>query len=259
MFPNVPPIADKLDPQEQLKKLREVLLRDAAARESDGENEADDDAGSAVNRKKEAAARRFAEASGGFAAGASKAASGGAGTSSTAPQTAKKSVQKSAAGSPSLSRDQPKGSSSAAPSSREPAQRKDERGGLALLSTLLSEKEVGPSVSSNFGDRREQGANARVSSQDDLSATKRASSNPPVTNPAKPNVHPAADAFAQQRATQERPAPFQTVSKRVDIGITKSISSEVAAFRLRQAERNMAEHIAKVRQPRTGITSASPS
>ncbi|CAH2811522.1 MAG: Transcriptional regulator, LysR family, partial [uncultured Caballeronia sp.] len=40
----------------------------------------------------------------------------------------------------------------------------------------------------------------------------------------------------------------QTVSKRVDIGITKLVSSEVAAFRLRQAERNMAEHIAKVRQ-----------
>ncbi|CAH2811792.1 MAG: hypothetical protein CBCREVIR_2953 [Candidatus Burkholderia crenata] len=80
---------------------------DAAARESDGENEADDDAGSAVNRKKEAAARRVSSA------GASKAAAGGAGTSSTAPQTAKKNVQKSAVGSLSLSRDQPKGSSSA--------------------------------------------------------------------------------------------------------------------------------------------------
>ncbi|MFK4447056.1 ATP-dependent helicase HrpA [Caballeronia udeis] len=202
--------ADKLDPQEQLKKLREALLRDAAAREGDGENEADDDAESAVNRKKEAAARRFAGASGNSAAGASKAVPGGAGTSSAAPQTAKKNVQKSAAGSPALSRDQPKGSSSAAPSSREPARRKDERGGLDLLSTLLSDKEGGPNVSSNAGDRRDQGANARVSSQGDLSATKRAGSNPPVTNPPTPQVHPvhpAADAFAQQRVAQQRPAP----------------------------------------------------
>jgi len=209
-MPNVskrPADADKLDPQEQLKKLREALLRDAAARESDGENEGEESADNAVNRKKEAAARRFAGASDGSAAGASKAAAGGAGASSTSPQTAKKNVQKSAMGSPSLSRDQPKGSSSAAPPSREPVRRKDERGGLALLSTLLSEKVAVPNPSATSGDRRDQGANARVSSQGDLSATKRAASNPPVTDTPKPRAHPAADAFAQQRAVGERPAP----------------------------------------------------
>jgi ATP-dependent helicase HrpA len=217
-MPNVskrPADADKLDPQEQLKKLREALLRDAAARESDGENEAEESADSAINRKKEAAARRFAGASDGAAAGASKAAASGAGTNSTPPQTAKKNVQKSAGGSPSpassLSRDQSKGSSNAAPSSREPARRKDERGGLDLLSTLLSDKAVGPVVSSNASDRRDQGANARVLSQGDLSATKRAGSKPPVTTPVtntpKLPVQPAAGTLAQQRAAGERPAP----------------------------------------------------
>ena len=129
-MPNVskrPADADKLDPQEQLKKLREALLRDAAARESDGEDDAEDSADNAINRKKEAAARRFAGASDGSAAGASKAAAGGAGASSASSQIAKKNVQKGAVGSPSPSRDpfQPKGSSSAAPLPREPARRKD--------------------------------------------------------------------------------------------------------------------------------------
>src|ERR1700712_1085978 len=103
-MPNVskrPADADKLDPQEQLKKLREALLRDAAARESDGENEREDSADNAVNRKKEAAARGVAgasDASGGSSASASKAAAGGAktgaGASSTSLQGAKKNVQK---------------------------------------------------------------------------------------------------------------------------------------------------------------------
>src|SRR5471032_3048126 len=215
-MPNVskrPADADKLDPQEQLKKLREALLRDAAARESDGENEAEESADSAINRKKEAAARRFAGASGGSAAGASNAAAGGSSASSTSSQAAKKNVQKGVAGSPSSlpssSRDQSqsKGASGATPVSRDTARRKDERGGLALLSTLLSEKTVGPNVSSNSGDRRDQSANARVSSQGDSSGTKRAASNPPVTDTAKPRVHPAADAFAQQRAAGARPTP----------------------------------------------------
>src|SRR3978361_533715 len=121
-MPNVskrPADADKLDPQDQLKKLREALLRDAAARDSDGENEGEESADNAVNRKKEAAARRFAGASDGSAAGASKASAGGAGTSSTSSQTVKKNVQKGAGGSPSTlsSRDQSKGSLNAAPSS----------------------------------------------------------------------------------------------------------------------------------------------
>jgi ATP-dependent helicase HrpA len=209
-MPNVskrPADADKLDPQEQLKKLREALLRDAAARESDGEDDAEDSADNAINRKKEAAARRFAGASDGSAAGASKAAAGGAGASSASSQIAKKNVQKGAVGSPSPSRDpsQPKGSSSTASLPREPARRKDERGGLALLSTLLSEKTVGPAVSSNSGDRREEGANARGPSRDDLSSTKRAIGKPPVTETPPPRVHPAADAFVQQRAAAQRP------------------------------------------------------
>jgi ATP-dependent helicase HrpA len=215
-MPNVskrPADADKLDPQDQLKKLREALLRDAAARDSDGENEGEESADNAVNRKKEAAARRFAGASDGSAAGASKASAGGAGTSSTSSQTVKKNVQKGAGGSPSTlsSRDQSKGSLNAAPSSREPERRKDERGGLDLLSTLLSEKAVSPVVSSNSGDRRDQGANARVLSRGDLSVAKRAGVKVPVTDTSKARSHPAADAVAgQQPATgtwaQERRA-----------------------------------------------------
>jgi ATP-dependent helicase HrpA len=221
-MPNVskrPADADKLDPQEQLKKLREALLRDAAARESDGENEGEDSADNAVNRKKEAAARRFAGASDSSATGASKAAAGRASGSSASSQTAKKNVQKGTGGSPppfsssspqrspSSSRDEPKKPSSAAQTPREPAQRKDERGGLDLLSTLLSEKAVSPVVSSHSGDQRNQGANERVSSQGDLSVAKRAGVKVPVTEPSKPRSHPAADAFAGQRAASERPAP----------------------------------------------------
>jgi len=71
-MPNVskrPADAGKLDPQEQLKKLREALLRDAAALSGDGENEGDGDAANASNSKKEAAARRFAGAGGGGESG----------------------------------------------------------------------------------------------------------------------------------------------------------------------------------------------
>jgi hypothetical protein len=95
-----PADADKLDPQEQLKKLREALLRDAAARESDGENDPDDPADNAVNRKKEAAARRFTGVSGNAVGGKKPAAS--APTSGGAmPQAApKKNVVKGAAKSP---------------------------------------------------------------------------------------------------------------------------------------------------------------
>jgi len=228
-MPNVskrPADADKLDPQEQLKKLREALLRDAAARESDGENEGEEPADNAVNRKKEAAARRFAGASGESAAGASKAAAGGAGGSSSSSQTAKKNVQKgagvssSASPSPLSSRNQSTGSSSAAPPPREPARRKDERGGLDLLSTLLSEKAVGPVVSSD------QSADARVSSQRDLSVAKRAGVKVPVTSPAantsRPTVHPvdaATDASKQQRAPGKRPAHAKEVRREPASGI----------------------------------------
>lgn len=73
-MPNVskrPADADKLDPQEQLKKLREALLRDAAARESDGEDDAGGGTGTAANSKKDAAARRFAGVSGAGSTGGS--------------------------------------------------------------------------------------------------------------------------------------------------------------------------------------------
>ena len=123
-----PADADKLDPQEQLKKLREALLRDAAARESDGENDPDDPADNAVNRKKEAAARRFTGVSGNAVGGKKPAAS--APTSGGAmPQAApKKNVVKGAAKSPA-------GSSALSASS---AQRKEVRGGLAVLAELAS-------------------------------------------------------------------------------------------------------------------------
>ncbi|MEA3092416.1 MAG: ATP-dependent helicase HrpA, partial [Caballeronia sp.] len=95
-MPNVskrPADADKLDPQDQLKKLREALLRDAAARDGDGENEGEESADNAVNRKKEAAARRFAGVSGTAARGA---ASGSAAGSVAGQQASKKSAQKGA-------------------------------------------------------------------------------------------------------------------------------------------------------------------
>src|ERR1700735_4897641 len=128
-MPNVskrPADAEKLDPQEQLKKLREALLRDAAARESDGENDAGEGAESAANRKKEAAARRFAGASGGSPSGVSSS------------QTGQKNVQEGGGGSSSASssRDQSKGSSSGSLPSRQVAGRKEERSGLGSLSSL---------------------------------------------------------------------------------------------------------------------------
>ena len=125
-----PADADKLDPQEQLKKLREALLRDAAAREGDGENDAEDSAGNAQNRKKEAAARRFAGASG---------TSGGSGKPAAGPGTpravSKKNVATVATGGkgpgnlPAVSTGKPKGS----PAS---AQKNEVRGGLSVLSSL---------------------------------------------------------------------------------------------------------------------------
>ena len=84
-MPNVskrPADAGKLDPQEQLKKLREALLRDAAALSGDGENEGDGDAANASNSKKEAAARKFAGAGGGAKAGSSGVGSAGSAVSS---------------------------------------------------------------------------------------------------------------------------------------------------------------------------------
>ncbi len=66
-MPNVskhPADAEKLDPQEQLKKLRESLLRDAEVRPGGAGDEGQTEALS----KKEAAARRFAGAGGGTAA-----------------------------------------------------------------------------------------------------------------------------------------------------------------------------------------------
>lgn len=74
-MPNVskrPVDGDKLDPQEQLKKLRENLLRDGAPRPPG----AGDDEASRARSKKEAAARRFAGTSGNAGAVAKPASSG---------------------------------------------------------------------------------------------------------------------------------------------------------------------------------------
>jgi ATP-dependent RNA helicase HrpA len=190
-MPNVskrPADADKLDPQEQLKKLREALLRDAAARESDGEDDAGGGAESASNRKKEAAARRFAGVSGAAAGGA---VSGSAAGSVAGQQASKKSVQKGAGVSPfSSSRSEPKGSSgststSSSSPSRQGSARKDERGSavslsslsaLASLSLSLSSGKVNPSSSpapAAASERRGESATVRVGTQDGAPAIKR--------------------------------------------------------------------------------------
>ena len=198
-MPNVskrPADADKLDPQEQLKKLREALLRDAAARESDGEDDAGGGAESASNRKKEAAARRFAGVSGAAAGGA---ASGSAAGSVAGQQASKKSVQKGGGVSPSSSsRSEPKGSS-ASPSasssspSRQGSARKDERGSAVSLSSLsalaslsLSSGKVTPSSSpapAAASERRGESATVRVGTQDGAPAIKRTAAVKTPTTP----------------------------------------------------------------------------
>ncbi|MEA3098218.1 MAG: ATP-dependent helicase HrpA [Caballeronia mineralivorans] len=188
-MPNVskrPADADKLDPQEQLKKLREALLRDAAARESDGENDAGGGAESASNRKKEAAARRFAGVSGTAARGA---ASGSAAGSVAGQQASKKSAQKGAVSpASSFSRSEPKDSSgstsaSASSPSRQGSVRKDDRGGAVSLSSLsalaslsVSSGKITPSSSparAATSERRGESATARVGTQDGAPAIKR--------------------------------------------------------------------------------------
>ncbi|WP_235527424.1 ATP-dependent RNA helicase HrpA [Burkholderia sp. Leaf177] len=114
-----------------MKKLREALLRDVAARESDGENDPDDSTDEGVNRKKEAAARRFAGVSGNAGdekkPGAPKATSG-----RVAPQPApKKNVAKGVVKSPA-------GVSGSSAPSAPSAQRKEIRGGLSVLAELAS-------------------------------------------------------------------------------------------------------------------------
>src|ERR1700712_474701 len=127
-----PADADKLDSLEQLKKLREALLRDASARESDDENAPDDSADEAVNRKKEAAARRFAGVSGN--AESDRKPIGSASTPGRAkPQSApKKNVAKGTANLSAGSSGSPASASAPAP------QRKEIRGGLAVLAELAS-------------------------------------------------------------------------------------------------------------------------
>src|SRR5471032_212422 len=187
-MPNVskrPADADKLDPQEQLKKLREALLRDAAARESDGEDDDGGGAESAANRKKEAAARRFAGASG----SASGSGSGSAAGPAAGQYVSKKIVQKGTAVSPSSSRTEPKGSPSpsspvSTSSARPGPARKDERGGAVTLSSLsalaslsLASGKVsvpGPQASVAASERRGESTTARVGTQDAGSTVKRA-------------------------------------------------------------------------------------
>ena len=189
-MPNVskrPADAEKLDPQEQLKKLREALLRDAAARESDGENDAGSGAESAANRKKEAAARRFAGASeAGSAPGSGSAAGPAAGQ-----HASKKIIQKGMGvlTSSSPSRTGPKGSPnpsspvSTSPSRPGPA-RKDERGSAVTLSSLsalaslslTSGKVSAPSAQVPVAapERRAESTTVRVGTQDAGSTVKRA-------------------------------------------------------------------------------------
>jgi ATP-dependent helicase HrpA len=221
-MPNVskrPADADKLDPQEQLKKLREALLRDAAARESDGENEADDGAGSAVNRKKEAAARRFAGASDGV----SKAPPGGSAASAhAAQQLAKKNVQKGTGISPSSSsvrRDQPRGSSAGPATSPQPARRKDERGGLASLSSLstllsvLSDKAVAPGSSATAGERHSDTVSANGRNGGNSSPGKRATDSRPASPSSAPHVRGPADVFVQQPAARTRQPEAKSIER----------------------------------------------
>src|SRR5471032_1236491 len=187
-MPNVskrPADADKLDPQEQLKKLREALLRDAAARESDGEDDAGGGAESAANRKKEAAARRFAGASG----SASGSGSGSAAGPAAGQHASKKIVQKGTAVSPSSSRTGPKGSPSpsspvSTSSARPGPARKDERGGAVTLSSLsalaslsLASGKVSVTSSqapSTVSERRGESTTVRVGTQETGSTVKRA-------------------------------------------------------------------------------------
>jgi len=180
-MPNVskrPADADKLDPQEQLKKLREALLRDAAARESDGEDDAGGGTGTAANSKKDAAARRFAGVSGAGSAG------GPAKGSALGQPASKKSVQKAAGVSPA-SRDESKGSSGSASSSssRQGSPRKDERGGAVSLSSLsalaslsLSSGKVvvpGSQAPAAGSERRRESAAVRGGSEEGAPAIKR--------------------------------------------------------------------------------------
>ena len=97
-MPNVskrPADAEKLDPQEQLKKLRDSLLRDAEVRPGGAGDEGQKEALS----KKEAAARRFAGAGGGAAARSAvgTASPAGAKTRAAGPVSSPRGPQVSAA------------------------------------------------------------------------------------------------------------------------------------------------------------------
>ncbi|MDP9155575.1 MAG: ATP-dependent RNA helicase HrpA [Pseudomonadota bacterium] len=180
-----PADADKLDPQEQLKKLREALLRDAAARESDGENDPDDSADEGLNRKKEAAARRFAGGSGGAPSGPG--AGSGSGRKATQPAP-KKNVAKGAANSPGVAPD----------SSASSAQRKEIRGGLAVLASLVgsSDKTAAPD---------DVAVTARdVKTQPKEQAVKKAVL-PPFTAPPAPPAPPTAKPVPSDKQVARRP------------------------------------------------------
>jgi ATP-dependent helicase HrpA len=210
-MPNVskrPADADKLDPQEQLKKLREALLRDAAARESDGDDDAGDDTGNAVNRKKEAAARRFA----GVSDDASKASAGAGPSAPSGQQGPKKNFQKGtgiSSSSSSVRRDPPKSSSVKSASPQPPAPKKDQRGAVAslsALSTLLSDKAAVPNSSAASVEGRSAAANVHAPNGGNVPEAKR----PPETRAAGPYTAPlvraSADVFVQQPAKGTRQA-----------------------------------------------------
>jgi len=62
---------------------------------------------------------------------------------------------------------------------------------------------------------------------------------------------PCKSIYASSHETQFGP---ERVKTRSHWELTKSVSAQVAAFRLRQPERQItAEHIAKAQQPRTGV------
>ncbi|WP_255631251.1 ATP-dependent RNA helicase HrpA [Caballeronia sp. dw_19] len=178
-----------------MKKLREALLRDAAARESDGEDDAGGGTGTAANSKKDAAARRFSGVSGAGSTG------GSAKGSAVGQQASKKSVQKGA-GVSSASRDESKGSSGGASSlssssSRQGSPRKDERGGAVSLSSLSalaslslsSGKVSGPGSQAPVAEpeRRRESASVRVGSEERALAIKRTEAPKTPSTPIAPH------------------------------------------------------------------------
>ncbi|SAL11503.1 ATP-dependent helicase HrpA [Caballeronia sordidicola] len=248
-MPNVskrPADADKLDPQEQLKKLREALLRDAAAREGDGENDAEDSGGNAQNRKKEAAARRFAGASGTPVGGGKP----GPGASQAASKKNVATDVKGSGNSPAVSTRQPKESS---PS----AQKNEVRGGLSVLSSLaelagLTGKATSPDSSA---------ANARgiAGKATERPAAKKAIA-PPSTPPAARHAPSAIDSMPPRRehalagepasGKQMPPSRAREVAERKESKVLPATEKKPGASRLPFAERTREISDIKAAPPR---------